>query len=271
MSRRFSLAHLTALNLNPPDLVDTAAQAGYQAVGLRLLPFTFGGVAYRLMDDPLLLDETLARMRDTGVQVQDIEILRLNETFQVSPYQSFFEIGQRLGAKNILVAGEDRDPNRLIDSFARLCEACKPYGLTADIEFMPWLAVNNLPTARALIEAAGQDNGGVLIDPLHFTRSGSTLDQLADLPDSMVHYAQICDAPENLPTDTAALLQLSRSARLAPGEGAIPLQAMFQRLPQDILISVEIPNEQQSHERGHVAWVRHCLEASRQVLGPEND
>lgn len=267
MSRRLSLAHLTALDLAPPALVDVAAQAGYQACGLRLLPFTFGGIAYRLMDDPLLLQETLSRMRDTGVQVQDIEILRLNETFKVSPYQSFFEVGQRLGAKNVLVAGEDPDQNRLADSFARLCEACKPYGLTADMEFMPWLSINTLSAARTLLETAAQDNGGVLIDPLHFTRSGSTLDQLADLPDSFIHYAQICDAPEHLPSDTAALIQLSRSARLAPGEGAIPLKAMFQRLPQGIPVSIEIPNEQQTRQHGHTAWARYCLEAAQRVLG----
>ncbi|MGB6006674.1 sugar phosphate isomerase/epimerase family protein [Castellaniella sp.] len=271
MSRRFSLAHLTALNLTPPALVDIAAQAGYQACGLRLLPFTFGGVAYRLMDDPLLRDETLARMRDTGIQVQDIEILRLNETFKVSPYQSFFEAGQQLGAKHILVAGEDRDRNRLIDSFARLCEACKPYGLTADIEFMPWLAINDLAAARSLIEAAGQDNGGVLIDPLHFARSGSTLDQLADLPASMTHYAQICDAPADAPTDTAGMIHQSRSARLAPGEGGIPLKAILQRLPQDIPISIEIPNDAQCEQRGQAAWVRYCLEASQRFFDREND
>jgi sugar phosphate isomerase/epimerase len=266
MSRRFSLAHLTALNLTPPALVDTAAQAGYQACGLRLLPFTFGGVAYRPMDDPLLLEETLARMRDTGIQIQDIEILRLNETFKASPYQSFFEVGQRLGAKHILVAGEDTDRNRLVDSFARLCEACKPYGLTANVEFMPWLAINDLAAARALVEAAGQDNGGVLVDPLHFARSGSTLDQLADLPATMAHYAQICDAPAELPTDTAELIHLSRSARLAPGEGGIPLKAIFQRLPQGVPIGVEIPNEHQSRLLGHTAWARYCLEASQRFF-----
>jgi hypothetical protein len=32
----YSLAHLTALSLSPPELVDAAAAAGYRYVGLRM-------------------------------------------------------------------------------------------------------------------------------------------------------------------------------------------------------------------------------------------
>jgi hypothetical protein len=38
--RRFSLAALTVLGLSPPDMVSAAAAAGYQHVGLRLIPAT---------------------------------------------------------------------------------------------------------------------------------------------------------------------------------------------------------------------------------------
>ena len=62
----FSLAALTVLELAPPEMIELAARCGYEKVGLRLLPATPGGIAYRLMDDAPLMRETLARLQATG-------------------------------------------------------------------------------------------------------------------------------------------------------------------------------------------------------------
>src|SRR4051794_41777606 len=62
----FSLAALTVLELAPPEMIELAARCGYEKVGLRLLPATPGGIAYRLMDDAALLRETLRRLQATG-------------------------------------------------------------------------------------------------------------------------------------------------------------------------------------------------------------
>ncbi|CAM5184759.1 Sugar phosphate isomerase/epimerase OS=Castellaniella defragrans OX=75697 GN=HNR28_003404 PE=4 SV=1 [Castellaniella defragrans] len=263
MQRSYSLAHLTVLELAPPAMLTAAAQAGYQACGLRLLPFSPGGTAYDVMTDSALMRETQAVMRDTGLQVADIEIIRIEGPFDASPYLPFFEAGQKLGAKHILVTGEDPDWNRLVDSFARLCEACRPYGLTVDMEFMPWMTADSIQTTRKIVEAAGQANGGVLVDPIHFQRSTSTLEDLAQLPSRMIHYAQICDAPAKGPTDTEGLIHASRHERLLPGEGEIPLKDMTQCYTPDLTISVEIPNTKRRAEAGTQAWITQCLEASK--------
>lgn len=57
----FSLAVLTVLELAPPEMIELAAHCGYEKAGLRLLPATPGGVAYRLMDDAPLLRESAPR------------------------------------------------------------------------------------------------------------------------------------------------------------------------------------------------------------------
>ena len=123
MPRIFSLAHLTLLSLTPPELVDVAAGAGYAFAGLRLLPLVAGRIAYPLMDDPILLRETQARMKQTGVAVLDLEIAHLDEGFDVRKLLSFLEVGATLGAQSVLVIAEDRDLARLAQSFAALCEA----------------------------------------------------------------------------------------------------------------------------------------------------
>lgn len=263
MQRIYSLAHLTALDVPPPALLKMAAQAGYQGCGLRLLPFAPRGTAYRLMDDAAQMREVLAILQDTGLEVPDIEIIRIVGPLDVVRYQPFFEAGQKLGARHVLVTGEDADEGRLADSFGHLCEACRPYGLTADLEFMPWMTADSIRTARRIVEAAGQDNGGILVDPIHFQRSTSTLADLAHLPRALMHYAQICDAPAQAPTDTAGLIHASRHERLLPGEGAIPLAAMIRCLAPDLTLSVEIPNTKRRAQIGTPAWITHCLETSR--------
>jgi sugar phosphate isomerase/epimerase len=267
MTQLFSLAHLTLLALPPAQLVDVAASTGYDCVGLRLLPGMPGGVAYPLMDDPGLLGETLARIHDTGVGVFDLEIVRLNEAFDVRNFLRFFEVGATLGARAMLVAGEDRDQSRLAQSFAALCEAAKPFGLTADVEFMPWHAVNNLGSAVRLIEVAGRPtNAGILLDALHFSRARTSLDDVRRLPREWLHYAQLCDAPAEIPATMEEMIHAGRFERLLPGEGGIDLAGLFGALPPGVPVSVEIPNVVRVPVVGELEWVRQALIAGKALI-----
>lgn len=262
----FSLAHLTLLDLPPAELIAVAARAGYQKVGLRLAAASPGGVAYPLMQDARSLAETLARIRDTGVGVFDLEIIRVGAGFRASAYLPFFEVGAKLGAKAMLVAGDDPDEARLTASFAALCEASAPFGLSADLEFMPWTKVPDARTALRIITGAAQPNGGVLVDALHFARSASSLADVAAIPHQRLHYAQICDAPAEIPATTEGLIHAARCERLLPGEGGIDLPALFRILPRDLPISVEIPNDKRAPALGAEEWARQALVASKAAL-----
>ncbi|MBN3846001.1 MULTISPECIES: sugar phosphate isomerase/epimerase [Burkholderiaceae] len=263
----FSLAHLTALSLTPPELVSVAAQAGYDEVSFRLLPATPGGPAYSLMTDAAMLKDTLARMADTGVRVFDLEIIRLGERFDARDYLHFFETGAKLGARAVLVGCDDSDPVRRAQAFAALCELSAPFGLTANIEFMPWTAVKRLRDAVALVEEAGTpSNAGVLVDALHFARSDSTLDEVRALPRKWLHYAQMCDAPGGTPSTDAELIHTARCERLLPGEGGIDLVALWNALPRDLPVSIEIPNDQRAPLLGPLGWATQALEAARRVI-----
>lgn len=266
MTHPYSLAHLTCLSLSPPEVVSLAARAGYDFAGLRLLPASPGGEAYRLMDEPELFRETLARMRDTGIRIFDLEIIRVGETFNADDYKEFFEAGQKLAARAILVAGDDPDESRLTASFAKLCEAAHPYGLSCDLEFMPWTKVPDAQCALRIVKAAGQTNGGVLVDAIHFGRSTTTLADIAAIPRHMLHYAQICDAPGPTPTTVEGLIHTARVERLLPGEGVVDIAGLFGQLPADLPISVEIPTESRAH-LGPEEWARRCLAAAKAALG----
>src|SRR3954451_16329863 len=177
-----SLAHLTSAPLSPPDAIALAAELGYQAVGLRALPVAPGAAFSPLIEDAGLLRETIARMKATGVAVFDVEIVRLGANVAPETVRPFLETCQKLDAKAVLVAGDDPDEARLTASFAAFCEAAAPYGLTGDLEFMPWSDVPALAAAIRVVQGAAQPNGCILVDALHFDRSLSRILNLYAVP-----------------------------------------------------------------------------------------
>jgi sugar phosphate isomerase/epimerase len=243
MVHPISLAFLTTFEVGPLEAVRIAAAAGYQMVGLRLLPAAPGAEPdYPLLHDDALLGEVRAALAETGVRVGDVEIVRLKDDNDWDLLARFCARAEALGARHVLVAGDDADIGRLTDSFARFCDIAAPHGLSADLEFMPWTAVPNLAAALRIVEAAGRDNGGVLIDALHFDRSTSTLAQVVTLPRSRVNYVQFCDGPELYDPSDAGLIAVARGARLLPGQGGIDLIGLAKAMPHGVPVSVEIPH-----------------------------
>ncbi|GGB94886.1 hypothetical protein GCM10011352_21230 [Marinobacterium zhoushanense] len=241
-SRSYALGPLTVLELSAPEVISVAARAGYDAVGLRLLPSTPGGIYHPLIEDKHLLEHTLQCMNETGVRVFDLEIVRINEQFDPNGYQAFLDTGAALGAQCILVAGDDPDLSRFSDNFAAFCDVCLPYGMKPNLEFMPWTEVKDLRQAINIVASLERSNAGVLIDAIHFDRSNSLASDIEQIPIEQLHYAQICDAPAEKPTSEAEVIRAAREERLIPGEGGIALEAIFRRLPKALPICVEIPS-----------------------------
>ncbi len=112
MSRNpLSLAALTVLELSPADMVSCAADAGYSHVGLRLIPATDREPTWPIIGDTPLVREVERRLADTGIKVLDIEIFRLKPDTRVEDYRAALETGAKLGARHVLVAGND--PRRI--------------------------------------------------------------------------------------------------------------------------------------------------------------
>ena len=266
--RTYSLAYLTASGLTPPQMLAAAAQLGYRHVGMRLQPNMPGAPHQVLLGDAAMLRETLAVQRDTGVGVFDIEIIRIGADFDPQAHRPLLEAGAALQAKAVLVAGDDLDLPRLADSYARLCAFMQPFGMTADLEFMPWTAVPDALAALRTVRAAGSPaNAGILVDALHFARSPTTLGDLRALPRELLHYAQICDAPAGKDFTVEQMIHTARCERLLPGEGGIDLAGLFSALPADLPISVEVPHQLRVAQLGDVEWSRLALEASHKLLG----
>jgi sugar phosphate isomerase/epimerase len=264
MNRVYSLSYLSSHRCTPAEAIHIAAQTGYQFVGLRLWPNAPGAPQQHLLDQPTALRETLAAQHDTGVGVFDLEIIRINEQFDPHTWDALYDVGAQLQAKAILVAGDDPDEARLTENYARLCEVMRPYGMTADLEFMPWTAVKDAASALRMVQNAGMPtNAGILVDALHFGRSTTTLDDIRAIPRQLLHYAQICDAQAGLNFSTEDMIHTARCERLLPGDGSIDVQGLFDALPADLPVSVEVVNFEREAHTLPSDWAAECLAKSR--------
>lgn len=266
MPHKLSLAFLTLFDCGPVEAIRIAAETGYDMVGLRLLPAAPAEAPYPLMTEPAVLREAVAALRDTGVSVGDVEIARLKPDTEISSFERFLDHAARLGARHVLVAGDDSDRSRLTATFSGFCRLARNYGLTADLEFMPWTAAPNLAAARAIVEEAGEPNGGVLVDALHWDRSGGATEEVQALPARLVHYVQLCDGPAEYDRSDEGLIRIARSARLNPGEGGIDCVGLAAAIPDEVTISVEVPNHERAKVLGPKARAGEALAATRRVL-----
>ena len=240
--RELSLAHLSVLDATPPELVTVAAAAGFRKVGIRISATPSVGVPpYDMLGDTPMLRETLARLADTGVAVLDVEFLRFEPELPQGLPEGFLESAARLGAQHVLVMSTEPLEARTLERFCDLCERARHYGLHVCLEFAIYTGVRTLADAARLVKISGYSNASVLIDALHFSRSGGWPSHIAGIDASLLKYAQICDAVAAIPSEAGDLIREARTGRLLPGEGALPLRDLVAALPAAIPLSIEAP------------------------------
>jgi sugar phosphate isomerase/epimerase len=244
ISGRMSLAHLTVLDTTPPELVSVAAAAGFRNIGIRLTATPSVGIPpYDILSDGPLLRETLLRLADTGISVLDTEFLRFEPEHLVGVPEGFLEVSARLGAKNVLVMSAEPHETRTVERFCELSDRAAAYGLQVCLEFAIYTGVRTLAHAVRVVARSKRPNASVLVDALHFSRSGGLPAHVAEVDPALLRYAQICDASANMPGpgDAPALIREARTGRLLPGEGVLPLAELVAALPPGAPLAIEAP------------------------------
>ena len=246
MAHKFSLAFLTVKDVCPVDMVRLAAETGYDCVGLRLLPAAGADGPYSILTDHSEQKNVRSALNDTGIQVADVEVVRIGESFVLDFFLPFFEVSCYLGAKHVLIVGDDLNRSRLIDNYGNFLDKASYFGLSGDLEFMPWTAVKTATECLEIVNAVNASNSGLLVDAIHWDRSDRSIDSLKQIPDSLVNYIQLCDARRPVNPTTDQLMRTARSERLLPGSGDIDLTGMLAALPKGKVYSVEVPRDAES-------------------------
>jgi sugar phosphate isomerase/epimerase len=266
MKHDYSLAHLTALSLTPPQLIDVAARAGYRYVGLRITRVTPNEILHDLARDRALMRDTKARLAATGVEVHDVELFRMNPILEPADFIPELDATAELGAHHIIAQLADPDRERKIARFARLCDLARERDIFVNLEFPHWTETGNLAEATSVVRAVNRSNAGILVDMLHFGRSDSTFEQLAALPREWLRFAHVCDAAKEVPSTMAGMIRTAREERLFPGEGGIDVRGILSRMPQDIPYALEIPRATLTKAVGSAEVARLAITVTRNHL-----
>ncbi|WP_273842062.1 sugar phosphate isomerase/epimerase family protein [Rubrobacter calidifluminis] len=270
--------HLTMLDVSPPELVVIAAKAGFDCVGLRVSAAGPEEKPWPMKQGSPMLEETLRLLKDTGIRVLDVEVLRIGPETTLDDYEHILETGALLGARYLTVNSDDPDLERASETFAVLSSNARSYGLRPLIEPIPYTRVSNLKDAIHIARRSG--GGGILLDCLHFQRYGGDLGMLRALDPQLFSYLQLCDAPLSPPTglprpqrlprgqstDGTDLQLESRALRLLPGEGELPLREILESLPPEMPVSVEAPNMELRKTLTPVEFARRAWQAVDELL-----
>ena len=111
--------------------------------------------------------------------------------------------------------------------FAELAAQAQEVGARLGIEFFPWSNVSSLAEGLRLVEEAGHDNGGVIIDAWHIARANTPPSELATVPLHRIVGVELDDADEHV---VGTLFEDTVHRRRYCGEGAFDLTGMVTAL-----------------------------------------
>ena len=266
MAQEFSLAHLTVLGCPPPEMTYIAARAGYDYVSIRPIYMGLPGEPnYALAENREMLTQTKRALAATGVRVHDIELARIFEGVDPKSYLPAMEVAAELGARAVLSSIWSGERDYYIEKFAELCDLAKPLGLTVDLEYVPIAAVRNLAQAVDVLTTIQRSNAGLMIDMHHIHRAGDDPAELRTLPREWFHFAHLCDAPAEIPTERQEMIRILREARLYVGEGGIDVARILENIPPCVY-SIELPNKVRHEEMGYAEHATRCLETLKAYL-----
>jgi sugar phosphate isomerase/epimerase len=102
---------------------------------------------------------------------------------------------------------------RTLDRLGELCDRAAQYGLHVGLEFAVYTGVRTLAHAAQVVAKAKRANTSVVVDALHFSRSGGLPTHIGQVDAALFRYAQICDASADMPgpTDTPNLIREART------------------------------------------------------------
>lgn len=280
MSIPYSLVHLTNPAIRPPELIYVAARAGYDCVSFRGIPTRMrsqaageksvdqaatGKMPFDFANDRQLLRDTLNAAKETGVVINDSENARIFDGVDTADYEADIAATAELGAKHILTNVWTENKCFYTEQFVKLCDIAKRYDITVNLEFVTWSGIKNLKEAAALLKSSGCGNVGIVVDALHFYRSRVSLDELTAAPQKWFNYVHLCDCPREIPNDRESLIFTGINERLLPGEGAIDIRGIVEKIPNAVR-GLEAPNAARIREVGFEKYAKQALSAAKKLL-----
>jgi sugar phosphate isomerase/epimerase len=245
------IERLGLFGMSPPDHVALAADLGCDCIGIGLAP-TPGynpdnHPGWSLRDDRVLRRETLAACRDRGVGISIVEGFAVLPDNDMRAFAGDLDLVRELGCDRINVVSIGKDMRQAIDGFGVLSELAAEHDLLVSAEMGSLGPLDRVAPALEVVKGVDRPNFSLLVDAMHFFRLGNTLADLAALDPALVGYVQLADAPWAPRFET--YMEEAMYERMTPGDGELPLAQFLRMVPDEVVVSLEIPIRSQA-ERG---------------------
>ena len=232
MKRQISLAAGIMPEATPAQLIECAAASG----------FDFGGMwVERETWTPATTRAIRTQARDAGVELLDCEVAWIMPGAPDPWLTELVDIAAELGARNLLCVSSDPDMAATTAKFQALVDRAKGTGVRVNLEFGVFTEVKTIHMARVILEAVEGEAKALLVDTLHWARSGGTAEDLTAIPREWLSYWQPCDAPADGPDLASfdAIIDDAINRRMPLGHGGLALGAMVDALPAHLPMAIE--------------------------------
>lgn len=239
---RLGIEFITGHGMDPADLVHLCADLKVDKVGLAFAPILSvpeDAPRWSLRDDAALFARVKSALTERGVTLMLAEGFMIHPAMDVAAAEADLDRFAELGAQRANILVMEPDKVRAAAQFAAFAAMTDTRGMIATMEFLPSLAVETAADALACIEASGADNAGVLLDSMHFFRTGVTLEELAAIPPARIGHVQICDVPRVSRHESYGME--AKCERMVPGTGELHLREFIAALPPGIPLGLEVP------------------------------
>lgn len=218
---------------SPYDLrsrIEAAAGAGYRGFGIVHADLA---AARRQMG----LRAIRSILEDNGIV--HIEVEMLGDWFATGERRrrsdairrDLLEAAQVLGARHIKVGGEIDGHQWPFENFASdfhdLCRDAADVGSRIAFEIMPFGTIADLASGMRLIDAAGHEAGGLILDLWHVARGNIEFADVAALPGRYLFAVELDDADSSV---VGTLLEDTLDRRRLCGEGALDVPGFIKAI-----------------------------------------
>lgn len=194
----------------------------------------------RLADPRNQADDVAAALARTGIDLLDVEVIRLGPGPLDDSHRVLADTAADLGARFLLTVADGPDEDATTAAVSELAARLQGSPTRVALEPMRFTSLRTRAAAERVARAAG---GGttVLLDPLHLHRAGDDLAVPAD--PALTGYVQLTDVADP-DTTRGDLAHEARHDRVAPGRGGLDLAAFVAALPPGVPIGVEVQSDQ---------------------------
>lgn len=257
-----SLDSLTLTDTQPETTIRAAAEAGFNACSLWIIPPPLFPSA---LLSPEKERDCARALADTGLQVIALEVFDLQSVAAVEACEPLLEMGARLGGKAALTINYGNpDRSEVAETLAAFAQMAAGFGLVTNLEPVAGGQTQTLAAACELIAASGADIG-ICLDPHHLFRAGGQVGEIASIEPGRIRYIQICDGL--LPQPPEIVMTEAVCERPYPGDGHFPLKEFLKAAPRDVPLGIECPSLSRAQSGASpLDQAREVIAKARQVI-----